>query len=96
MCDSPCYGVLTFTSSLQVFNSKRLRSDALLGGFTCDLGTIYEHNGHYVLNKWLLLNDSEDEGVVRGYLKICVAILGPGADAPVSALSSSPLSCGYS
>ena len=37
-----------------------------------------------MLNKWLLLSDAEDQAGVRGYLKICMAILGPGADAPVS------------
>ena len=40
-----------------------------------------------MLNKWLLLSDSEDQAGVRGYLKICVAILGPGADAPVCTIN---------
>mgnify|MGYP001797476158 CR=1 FL=1 len=69
---------------LQVFNSKRLRSDALIGSFDCDCGTVYDMNRHTVLNKWLLLSDPEEGTGVRGYLKICMAILGPGDEAPVS------------
>ncbi|XP_067936252.1 myoferlin-like isoform X2 [Watersipora subatra] len=68
--------------NFEVFNSKRLRSDALIGSFTCDCGLIYQEDGNYILNKWLLLSHPEEEGGVRGYLKICVAILGPGVDAP--------------
>lgn len=67
-----------------MFNSKRLRSDALIGAFTCDCGTVYDMDKHTVLNKWLLLSDPEDPQGVRGYLKICLAILGPGDEAPVS------------
>lgn len=69
---------------LQVFNSKRLRSDALIGAFSCDSGTIYDTPKHTVMNKWLLLSDPEDQAGVRGYLKICMSILGPGDEAPVS------------
>ena len=67
-----------------MFNSKRLRSDALIGSFDCDCGTVYDMNRHTVLNKWLLLSDPEEGTGVRGYLKICMAILGPGDEAPVS------------
>jgi len=70
----------------QVFNSRRLRSDALIGAFKCDLGLIYDKSKHLIMNKWLLLTDPEDAAGVRGYLKVCVVILGPGDEAPVSRL----------
>ncbi|PAA77701.1 hypothetical protein BOX15_Mlig001839g4 [Macrostomum lignano] len=66
-----------------VFNSRRLRSDAMIGAFKFDLGMLYEEDGHVFLNKWLLLSDPEDpQGGAKGYLKICAVILGPGDEAP--------------
>ncbi|PAA82420.1 hypothetical protein BOX15_Mlig000471g3 [Macrostomum lignano] len=66
-----------------VFNSRRLRSDALIGAFKFDLGMLYEEDGHAFLHKWLLLCDPEDpQGGAKGYLKICAVILGPGDEAP--------------
>ncbi|XP_076439100.1 myoferlin-like [Babylonia areolata] len=67
----------------QVFNSRRLRSDALIGSFKCDLGLVYEEGHHALLNKWLLLADPEDAMAgAKGYLKISIVVLGPGDEAP--------------
>lgn len=50
-----------------------------------EIGQIYLEQRHCYLNKWLLLSDEEAEMAgAKGYLKICVCIIGPGDDAPVS------------
>ena len=70
--------------SFEVFNSRKLRSDALIGSFKFDLSMIYEESKHAYLNKWLLLSDPDDANAgAKGYLKFCAAILGPGDEAPV-------------
>ncbi|XP_064602895.1 myoferlin-like isoform X2 [Liolophura sinensis] len=67
----------------QVFNSRRLRSDALIGSFKCDIGMVYDEQQHSFINKWLLLSDPEDNMAgAKGYLKICATVLGPGDEAP--------------
>nr|XP_022342080.1 myoferlin-like isoform X4 [Crassostrea virginica] len=67
----------------KVFNSKKLRSDALIGSFKCDIGMVYLEPRHSFLHKWLLLSDPEDTmGGPKGYLKVCVCVIGPGDEAP--------------
>lgn len=56
----------------------------MIGAFSCDAGLVYDMNKHTVLNKWLLLSDPEEQAGVRGYLKVSIAILGPGDEAMVS------------
>ncbi|XP_046851260.1 myoferlin-like isoform X2 [Xenia sp. Carnegie-2017] len=43
----------------EVFNSRKLRSDALIGFFKCDVGLIYEGKNHALLRKWILLTEPE-------------------------------------
>ncbi|CAD5119914.1 DgyrCDS8495 [Dimorphilus gyrociliatus] len=67
----------------QVFHSKKLRSDSLIGNFKCDIGMIYEAQDHSLINKWLLLSNPEDlNSGASGYIKICATVLGPGDTAP--------------
>ncbi|XP_061186440.1 myoferlin-like isoform X8 [Saccostrea echinata] len=67
----------------KVFNSKKLRSDALIGSFKCDVGMVYLEQRHAFLQKWLLLSDPEDQMAgAKGYLKVCVCVIGPGDEAP--------------
>ncbi|XP_056005333.1 myoferlin-like isoform X9 [Ostrea edulis] len=67
----------------KVFNSKKLRSDALIGSFKCDIGMVYIEPRHSFLHKWMLLSDPEDQMAgAKGYLKVCVCIIGPGDEAP--------------
>jgi len=50
----------------------------------CDVGLIYDEPRHALINKWLLLsNPAEASEGVRGFLKICAAVIGPNDDAPV-------------
>jgi len=52
-----------------------------------DVGVIYDEPRHALINKWLLLSNPEEEYEgVKGFLKICAAVLGPNDDAPVSSL----------
>lgn len=70
---------------IQVFNSKKLRSDALIGNFQLDVGTIYEEDDHCFLNKWLLLTNADDaQAGPKGYLQASMSVLTTGEDAPVS------------
>ncbi|XP_065924822.1 myoferlin isoform X7 [Magallana gigas] len=67
----------------KVFNSKKLRSDSLIGSFKCDVGMVYLEPRHSFLHKWLLLSDPEDTmSGAKGYLKVCVCVIGPGDEAP--------------
>ncbi|XP_064630282.1 myoferlin-like isoform X1 [Lineus longissimus] len=69
--------------SFQVYNSRKLRSDALIGSFKCDIGLVYDEANHTLLNKWLLLSDPDDTMAgAKGYLKISVTVMGPGDEAP--------------
>jgi len=50
----------------------------------CDVGLIYDDPQHALINKWLLLSNPEEEAeAVKGFLKICAAVIGPNDDAPV-------------
>ncbi|XP_071949270.1 myoferlin-like isoform X3 [Antedon mediterranea] len=70
--------------TFQVFNSRKLRSDALLGSFAFDVGTVWDEPNKFLANKWLLLSSPEDtQGGVKGYLLVSVCIIGAGDDAPV-------------
>ncbi|CAG0913748.1 unnamed protein product [Notodromas monacha] len=53
-----------------------------MAGVQMDLGTIYDQPQHTYLHRWLLLSNPTDERNTSGYLKICVAVLGPGDEAP--------------
>ncbi|XP_055863087.1 myoferlin-like isoform X4 [Biomphalaria glabrata] len=62
-----------------VYDSKMLRSDALIGSFKCDVGLIYDEPNHALINKWVLLSDPDDSASgAKGYLKISACVLGPG------------------
>ena len=55
----------------------------------CDIGLIYDEPRHALINKWLLLsNPSEASEGVKGFLKICAAVIGPNDDAPVHTAAS--------
>ncbi|XP_047127416.1 myoferlin isoform X1 [Hydra vulgaris] len=49
--------------SFEVYNSKSLMSDALLGSFGCDVGLIYDGDDHAIVRKWLLMTAPEDSDV---------------------------------
>lgn len=68
----------------EVFNSKKLRANAMVGSFQCDVGFFYDEPSHAVIRKWILLSDPEDKMAgAKGYLKVTVMVLGPGDEAPV-------------
>lgn len=49
-----------------------------------EIGLVYLEQRHAYLNKWLLLSDEEaDMAGAKGYLKMCICIVGPGDDPPV-------------
>ena len=49
-----------------------------------DVGLVYDEPRHALINKWLLLsNPAEASDGVKGFLKICAAVIGPNDDAPV-------------
>lgn len=86
---------------LEVFNSRKLRSDSLLGYFECDIGSISIMKGHSFVRKWVLLSgpadkdEDEEEGgkskktrggeTPAGYLKVTAMVLGPGDQPPAAA-----------
>nr|XP_026691585.1 myoferlin isoform X3 [Ciona intestinalis] len=72
-----------YVFEFSVNNSRRLRSDALIGSFKFDVGSIYDQPGHAFVRKWLLLTDPDDpSNSPKGYLKITVCVLGAGDQPP--------------
>lgn len=69
----------------KVQNGRAFRSNMLIGSFKIDLGQIYSQRRHTYFNKWLVLSNEEDEDSVAeimGYLKVSVAVIGPGDETP--------------
>ena len=67
----------------KVFNAKTFRSDSMIGSFKMEIGLVYLEQRHAYLNKWLLLSDEEAEMAgAKGYLKMCICVVGPGDDPP--------------
>ncbi|KAM4714044.1 dysferlin isoform 1-T1 [Anableps anableps] len=68
---------------ITVCDSRSLRTDAVIGEFKLDVGTVYNEHRHCFLRKWLLLCDPDDLSAgVRGYLKVSVFILAAGDEPP--------------
>ncbi|XP_063717173.1 dysferlin-like isoform X4 [Symsagittifera roscoffensis] len=94
--DSPFWGEIFFFNfnmipvelfdeviEFQVCTSQRLRSDALIGSFKIDVGTVWDEDRHSVQSKWLMLTDpNSDSGELMGYLKVSAMVLGAGDEAP--------------
>uniref|UniRef100_G3U2T8 Dysferlin n=1 Tax=Loxodonta africana TaxID=9785 RepID=G3U2T8_LOXAF len=83
VCESPAQ-LFDEPIFITVVDSRSLRTDALIGEFRMDVGTIYREPRHAYLRKWLLLSDPDDFSVgARGYLKASLCVLGPGDEAPL-------------
>ncbi|XP_058480141.1 dysferlin isoform X2 [Solea solea] len=66
-----------------VCDSRSLRTDAVIGEFKLDVGTVYNEHRHCFLRKWLLLCDPDDLSAgVRGYLKVSLFVLAAGDEPP--------------
>uniref|UniRef100_A0A4X2M035 Dysferlin n=1 Tax=Vombatus ursinus TaxID=29139 RepID=A0A4X2M035_VOMUR len=69
---------------ITVVDSRSLRTDALIGEFRMDIGSVYAEPRHAYLRKWLLLSDPDDFAAgAKGYLKVSVFVLGPGDETPI-------------
>ncbi|KAM3590917.1 uncharacterized protein V6R79_018825 [Siganus canaliculatus] len=68
---------------ITVCDSRSLRTDAVIGEFKLDVGTVYNEHRHCFLRKWLLLSDPDDLSAgVRGYLKVSLLVLAAGDEPP--------------
>uniref|UniRef100_H3D0Y8 Dysferlin, limb girdle muscular dystrophy 2B (autosomal recessive) n=1 Tax=Tetraodon nigroviridis TaxID=99883 RepID=H3D0Y8_TETNG len=68
---------------ITVCDSRSLRTDAVIGEFKLDVGTIYNEHRHCFLRKWLLLCDPDDLSAgVKGYLKVSLFVLAAGDEPP--------------
>ena len=68
-----------------MYNSRKLRSDALIGNFQLEIGSVHEADNHCILNKWLLLSNAEDANAgAKGYILVCLSVLSQGDEASVS------------
>jgi len=66
-----------------VNNSRKMRSDALIGSFKLDVGSVYDQPDHAYVRKWILLTEPEDTtNTPKGYLKITICVLGAGDQPP--------------
>ena len=68
----------------EVFSHARLaRANQLIGKFSINIGYIYDEPRHSINRKWLLLIDNNNDALgVKGYLKVSIAVLGPGDEPP--------------
>eukprot|EP00040_Diaphanoeca_grandis_P011572 m.59384 g.59384 ORF g.59384 m.59384 type:complete len:2246 (-) comp22699_c2_seq1:263-7000(-) len=67
----------------QVYNSRSIRSDSVIGSFRLDVGLVHQQDSHSFSRKWLMLSDPKDPASgVKGYLKISVCVLGAGEEGP--------------
>ncbi|XP_054863905.1 dysferlin [Amphiprion ocellaris] len=68
---------------ITVCDSRSLRTDAVIGEFKLDVGTVYSEHRHCFLRKWLLLCDPDDLSAgVKGYLKVSLFVLAAGDEPP--------------
>ncbi|XP_039996404.1 LOW QUALITY PROTEIN: dysferlin [Xiphias gladius] len=68
---------------ITVCDSRSLRTDAVIGEFKLDVGTVYNEHRHCFLRKWLLLSDPDDLSAgVKGYLKVSLFVLAAGDEPP--------------
>uniref|UniRef100_A0A673BC18 Dysferlin, limb girdle muscular dystrophy 2B (autosomal recessive) n=1 Tax=Sphaeramia orbicularis TaxID=375764 RepID=A0A673BC18_9TELE len=68
---------------ITVCDSRSLRTDAVIGEFKLDVGTVYNEHRHCFLRKWLLLCDPDDLSAgVKGYLKVSLFVLAAGDEPP--------------
>ncbi|KAM3857522.1 LOW QUALITY PROTEIN: dysferlin [Diretmus argenteus] len=68
---------------ITICDSRSLRTDAVIGEFKLDVGTVYNEHRHCFLRKWLLLCDPDDLSAgVRGYLKVSLLVLAAGDEPP--------------
>ncbi|KAJ4948701.1 hypothetical protein JOQ06_020231, partial [Pogonophryne albipinna] len=68
---------------ITVCDSRSLRTDAVIGEFKLDVGTVYNEHRHCFLRKWLLLCDPNDLSAgVKGYLKVSLLVLAAGDEPP--------------
>ncbi|XP_072315466.1 dysferlin isoform X3 [Eucyclogobius newberryi] len=68
---------------ITVCDSRSLRTDAVIGEFKLDVGTVYNEHRHCFLRKWLLLCDPDDLSAgVKGYLKVSLIVLAAGDEPP--------------
>lgn len=76
----------------KVSNSSGIRASTVIGTFKCEVGMVYDRVEHAILNRWLVLaNPDEPTPTVQGYLKVSVAVLGPGDVCPDLAARQSDL-----
>ncbi|KAK7910021.1 hypothetical protein WMY93_014705 [Mugilogobius chulae] len=69
---------------ITVCDSRSLRTDAVIGEFKLDVGTVYNEHRHCFLRKWLLLCDPDDLSAgVKGYLKVSLLVLAAGDEPPM-------------
>uniref|UniRef100_A0AC34FWN6 C2 domain-containing protein n=1 Tax=Panagrolaimus sp. ES5 TaxID=591445 RepID=A0AC34FWN6_9BILA len=85
------------TAEFRVYSAGSFLRNSLIGGFRYDLGLIYKSPNHKSLGKWLALrsvsDDSENEdGQIRGFLRICAGITYPGYSGSAS-LPFNPNDC---
>ncbi|XP_042241551.1 myoferlin-like isoform X2 [Homarus americanus] len=67
----------------KVCNSSGIRGSTIIGAFKCEVGMVYDQAEHAIVNRWLVLaNPDEPTPTVQGYLKVSVAVLGPGDVCP--------------
>ncbi|XP_070621719.1 fer-1-like protein 5 [Erythrolamprus reginae] len=70
--------------TIQVLNSRSVRTDAFIGVFKIEMGLVYDSPGHALISKWLSLYDPANLNAgFKGYVKVTLCVLGAGDRLPL-------------
>eukprot|EP01147_Barroeca_monosierra_P001362 gene1362-4537_t len=71
------------TLLIQVFNSRFLGRNALIGSFSLDLALAYQQDHHHISKKWVMLTNPKDRASgCMGFVKFTMTIVGEGDEPP--------------
>lgn len=73
---TPVQGTIKF----DVFDANKITRNTLIGTFQMDVARVYFNTDHEFYRQWVALVDSrdEDDQGIQGYLRVSVAVVGPG------------------
>jgi hypothetical protein len=71
---------LSVPRQFSVFDSNVVLRNELIGRYVFDVASVYVNPDHEFYRQWVAVTDDEDERDegIQGYLRISVAVLGPG------------------
>lgn len=74
---------------MSVFDADTFSKNDLIGMFQFDMLSCYYKKNHEIHNQWVGINDplNEKDKGLQGYMKLSIAVLGPGDKLKVSSIA---------